>query len=82
MDLRQRFFAMAPQFPGAANLFDDATGNSFAMGGGQEGKKARLVAIEGETARQPLLLEGHKQRAAPEHEASLAKCQRAMKGAD
>jgi hypothetical protein len=51
MKLRQRFFACAPQFPGAANLFDDAFGNRFAIGGGQKGKDAPLVAIEGEAAR-------------------------------
>ncbi|MGH6822487.1 MAG: hypothetical protein ACRECP_09865 [Methylocella sp.] len=77
MDLRQRFFAGAPRFPGATYLFDDAFGNTFAMGGGQKGKDARLVAVEGETARQPFLFELREQRAAPKCEARLAKCQRA-----
>jgi hypothetical protein len=55
MDLRQRFFARAPKFSGAANLCEGAASNGFAMGGAQKGNDARLTAIESETARrQPL----------------------------
>jgi len=82
MDLRQRLVARAPNFPGAANLFDDASGKRFAIGGHQQRKEARLGAIEGETAHRPAFpFEFRENRAAPKREARLGECHFTMKGA-
>ena len=81
MDLRQRLVARAPNFPGAANLFDDASGKRFAIGGGQQRKEARLFAIESETACAAFLFEFRENRAAPKREARLGECHFTMKGA-
>ena len=51
MDLRQRLFAGAPNFTGAANLFDNMWRDRRGKGGGQQRKKARLMPVDGETAR-------------------------------
>jgi hypothetical protein len=70
MDLRQRFFARAPQFPGAANRFDSIRRDRRGKGGGQQRKDARLFAVESETARrEPFLSEFREQSAAPKREA-------------
>ena len=82
MNLRQRLFARALIFAGAANLFDNIRRDRRGKGGGQQRKEARLFAIESETARrQPFLSEFRENRAAPKHEARVGKCHRAMKGA-
>jgi hypothetical protein len=86
MDLRQRFFAGAPKFTGAANLFDDASGNGFAMGGSQKGKDARFLTLEEEMAdpapsfAPAILWKGGKKCAAPKHDAR-GKCHFTMKRA-
>ncbi|MGA9215674.1 MAG: hypothetical protein WBZ54_10535, partial [Methylocella sp.] len=56
MNLRQRFFACAPKFPGAANLFDHLSGKRCAIGGRKQRKEARLFAVESKTARRPAFL--------------------------
>jgi hypothetical protein len=82
MDLRLRFVARAPKFARPADLFDDASGKRFAIGGRQQRKEARLFSIESETARrEPFLSEFRENRAAPKHKARLGKCHFTMKGA-
>jgi hypothetical protein len=82
MDLRQRLFARALKFTGAANLFDSIRRDRRGKGGGQQRKEARLFAIECETARRPaFLFELRENRAAPKREARLGKCHFTMKGA-
>jgi hypothetical protein len=74
MDLRQRLFARAPKFAGAANLLDNMWCARRGKGGGQQRKEARLFAIESKTARRPaFLFEFREQSAATKHEARLGK---------
>jgi hypothetical protein len=82
MNLRQRFVARALKFAGAADLFDNMRRDRRGKGGRQQRNDARLLAIEGETARgQPFPSEFREQSAAPEREARLGKCHFTMKGA-
>jgi hypothetical protein len=54
----------------------------LAIGGRQKRKEARLIAIEGETARrEPFLSEFRKESAAPKREARLGESHFTMKGA-
>jgi hypothetical protein len=82
MNLRQRLFARAPNFAGAADLFDDTSAKRFAIGGRQQRKEARLGVIEGETPRRPAFpFEFRENRAAPKREARFGECHFTMKGA-
>jgi len=82
MNLRQRLFARALIFAGAANLFDNIRRDRRGKGGGQQRKEARLFAIESETTCRPAFpFEFRENRAASKHEARLGKCHFTMKRA-